>query len=325
MTPMRTLCILLAIVIAPAQLAAQSYPSKPVRFVVPVAPGGSTDTTARIIAEAMSSILGQPFVVENRPGAATTIGIDFVAKSKPDGYTVGISGVAAIAIIPNVDPKLSYNPDRDLDVISGLASVDGIIVARPDLKQNTMAEVLEASRTNPGSISFSTSGIAGPAHLEMEQLQRLSGTKMLHVPFSGDVPAITAVLSGDVSIAVVSTTAAMPFVLDGRLKALAANGPGTSRMKVMPDLASVSEQTGFSQYSPQMWSVLVAAKDTPPDVVDILNKAVNASLARPDVVERFAKLGLRPLSGDARKIQEFVRTDAAEKKRIIDAIGLKRE
>ena len=325
MTLMRTLCILLAIVIAPAQLAAQSYPSKPVRFVVPVAPGGSTDTTARIIAEAMSSILGQPFVVENRPGAATTIGIDFVAKSKPDGYTVGISGVAAIAIIPNVDPKLSYSPDRDLDVISGLASVDGIIVARPDLKQNTMAEVLEASRTNPGSISFSTSGIAGPAHLEMEQLQRLSGTKMLHVPFSGDVPAITAVLSGDVSIAVVSTTGAMPFVLDGRLKALAANGPGTSRMKVMPDLASVSEQTGFSQYSPQMWSVLVAAKDTPPDVVDILNKAVNASLARPDVVERFAKLGLRPLSGDARTIQEFVRTDAAEKKRIIDAIGLKRE
>ncbi|MEZ5765075.1 MAG: tripartite tricarboxylate transporter substrate binding protein [Xanthobacteraceae bacterium] len=221
----RVLLVALAAVAIPATLAAQPYPNKPVRFIVPVAAGGSTDTTARIVAEAMSASLGQPFVIENRPGAATTIGIDLVAKSKPDGYTVGISGVAAIAIIPNIDPKLSYNPERDLDVISGLASVDGIIVAKPDLPQKTMAEVLEATRAKPGSISFGTSGIAGPAHLEMEQLQKLSGTKMLHVPFSGDVPAITAVLSGDVSIAVVSTTAALPFVLDGRLKALVANGP----------------------------------------------------------------------------------------------------
>lgn len=321
----RLLLVALATACVPAQLVAQSYPNRPVRFIVPVAPGGSTDTTARIVAEAMSSTLGQPFVVENRPGAATTIGIDIVAKSKPDGYTVGISGVAAIAIIPNTDSKLSYNPDRDLDVISGLASVDGIIVAKPDLKQKTMAEVLEAARAKPGSISFSTSGIAGPAHLEMEQLQQLSGTKMLHVPFAGDVPAITAVLSGDVSIAVVSTTAALPFVLDGRLKALAANGPGTSRMKVLPDLPSVSEQTGFRQYSPQMWSVLVAAKDTPTDVVETLNKAVNEALARPDVIERFSKLGLRPLLGNAKTVQEFVRTDASEKKKIIDRIGLKRE
>lgn len=321
----RIVYLALAIVSVPAQLAAQSYPSKPVRFIVPVAAGGSTDTTARIVAEAMSSILGQPFVIENRPGAATTIGIDLVAKSKSDGYTVGISGVAAIAIIPNIDPKLSYNPERDLDVIAGLANVDGIIVAKPDLKQNNMVEVLEASRAKPGSISYSTSGIAGPSHLNMELLQQLSGTKMLHVPFSGDVPAISAVLSGDVSIAVVSTTAAMPFVSDGKLKALAANGPGAARMKVMPELSSVTEQTGFKAYSPQTWSVLVSAKGTPPDVMQILNRAVNEALAKPDVIEKFAKLGLRPLYGDAAKAQELVRADTAEKKRVIELIGLKRE
>lgn len=321
----RIVYLALAIVSVPAQLAAQTYPSKPVRFIVPVAAGGSTDTTARIVAEAMSSILGQPFVIENRPGAATTIGIDLVAKAKPDGYTVGISGVAAIAIIPNIDPKLSYNPERDLDVIAGLASVDGIIVAKPDLKQNDMGEVLEASRAKPGSISYSTSGIAGPSHLNMELLQQLSGTKMLHVPFSGDVPAISAVLSGDVSIAVVSTTAAMPFVSDRKLKALAANGPGAARMKVMPELSSVTEQTGFKAYSPQTWSVLVSAKGTPPDVMRILNRAVNEALAKPDVIEKFAKLGLRPLYGDAAKTQELVRADTAEKKRVIELIGLKRE
>ena len=321
----RVLLVALATVAIPAALAAQPYPNKPVRFIGPVAAGGSTDTTARIVAEAMSASLGQPFVMENRPGAATTIGIDLVAKSKPDGYTVGISGVAAIAIIPNIDPKLSYNPERDLDVIAGLANVDGIVVAKPDLKQNSMAEVLEASRAKPNSISYSTSGVAGPSHLNMEHLQQLSGTKMLHVPFSGDVPAITAVLSGDVSIAVVSTTAAMPFITDGKLKALAANGPGAARNKVLPDLSSITEQTGFKDYSPQTWSVLVAAKGTPPDVVKILNKAVNEALAKPDVIDRFAKLGLQPLYGDAAKTQEFVRTDTARKKQVIERIGLKRE
>lgn len=325
MTLNRILYFSLAIISMPGPLAAQAYPSKPVHFIVPVAAGGSTDTTARIVAEGMSTILGQPFVIENRPGAATTIGIDLVAKSKPDGYTVGISGVAAIAIIPNIDPKLSYKPDRDLDVIAGLANVDGIIVAKPDLKQSNMAEVIEALRAKPNSISYSTSGIAGPSHLNMELLQQLSGTKMIHIPFSGDVPAIAAVLSGDVSIAVVSTTAAMPFVSDGRLKALAANGPGAARMKVMPDLSSVTEQTGFKEYSPQTWSVLVAAKGTPPDVKERLNNAVNEVLTKPDVIERFAKLGLRPLYGDAAKTQEFVRVDTAEKKRVIELIGLKRE
>jgi len=159
----------------------------------------------------------------------------------------------------------------------------------------------------------------------MELLKQLSGTKMLHVPFSGDVPAISAVLSGDVSIAVVSTTAAMPFVSDRKLKALAANGPGAARMKVMPELSSVTEQTGFKAYSPQTWSVLVSAKGTPPDVMRILNRAVNEALAKPDVIEKFAKLGLRPLYGDAAKTQELVRADTAEKKRVIELIGLKRE
>lgn len=321
----RMIYLALAIISAPAQLAAQPYPNKPIRFIVPVAPGGSTDLTARIVAEAMSSILGQPFILENRAGAATTIGVDMVAKSKPDGYTVGISGVAAVTIIPHIDPKLSYDPERDLDMIAGLASVDGIIVARPDLPQSNMVQVLEALRAKPGSISFSTSGVAGPHHLNMEHLQQLSGTKMLHVPFSGDAPALTAVLSGDVSMATVSTASAVTFLADGKLKALAANGPGASRMKVMPDLQSVTEQTGYKEYNPQSWNVLVAAKGTPPEIVNALNKAANEALARPDVIEKFAKLGLQPLYGDPAKTQELVRSESVNKKKIIDVIGLLRQ
>jgi tripartite-type tricarboxylate transporter receptor subunit TctC len=321
----RILFCLAFILAAPTHLAAQTFPTKPIRLIVPFTPGGSTDATARIVGEAMATILGQPVVIENRPGAAATLGIDIVAKSKPDGYTLGVSGVGATAIIPLIDPKLPYHPARDLDVIAGLNSVYGVIVARPELKQNNIVELLEYARANPEKVTYSTSGVAGPAHLNIEYLQQLSGTKMLHVPFSGDVPAITAVLSGDVVIGSVATASATPFLIDGKLKALAANGPGTSRMKLKPDLLSVTEQTGFKQYNPHTWSVLVSAKGTPPEVIEILNKAVNEALKKPEVIEKLENLGLKPLYGDVKAAQELVQTETAEKKRVIDLIGLKRE
>jgi tripartite-type tricarboxylate transporter receptor subunit TctC len=322
----RAFCLLVCLFAsAPTDLAAQSFPTKPIRLIVPFTPGGSTDATARIVGEAMSTILGQPLVIENRPGAAATLGIDLVAKSKPDGYTLGVSGVGATAIIPIIDPKLPYHPSRDLDVIAGLNSVYGVIVAKPDFKQNNVVELLDFARANPEKITYSTSGVAGPAHLNLEYLQQLAGVKMLHVPFSGDVPAITAVLTGDVSIASVATASATPFLLDGKLKALAANGPGTSRMKIQPALLSVPEQTGFKQYNPHTWSVLVSARGTPPEIIRILNKAVNEALARPDVIEKLENLGLRPLYGDVQAAQQLVQTEIAEKKRVIDLIGLKRE
>jgi tripartite-type tricarboxylate transporter receptor subunit TctC len=322
----RVVCLLAALfIIAPGELAAQSYPNKPIRLIVPFTPGGSTDATARIVGEAMGQILGQPIVIENRPGAAATLGIDLVAKSKPDGYTLGVSGVGATAIIPIIDPKLPYHPSRDLDVIAGLNSVYGVIIALPTLKQNNMVELLDYARANPEKVTFATSGVAGPAHLNIEYLQQLSGTKMLHVPFNGDVPAITAVLTGDVMIGSVATASATPFLIDGKLKALAANGPGASRMKLKPDLPSVIEQTGFKEYNPHTWSVLVAARGTPPEIITQLNKTVNEALKRPEVIDKLENLGLRPLYGDVKAAQELVATEIAEKKRVIELIGLKRE
>jgi tripartite-type tricarboxylate transporter receptor subunit TctC len=316
---------LVLMVSTPADLSAQSYPDKPIRLIVPFTPGGSTDATARIVGEAMSEVLGQPVVIENRPGAAATLGIDLVAKSKPDGYTLGVSGVGATAIIPIIDAKLPYQPARDLDVIAGLNSVYGVLVARPDFKSNNIVEVLEYAKANPGKVTFSTAGIAGPSHLNISYLQKLSGTEMLHVPFSGDVPAITAVLTGDVDFASVATASATPFLTDGKLKALAANGPGTSRMKLKPDLLSVPEQTGYKDYDPHTWSVLVSAKGTPPEIIEKLNKAANEALSKPAVIDRLEKLGLKPLTGDVKWVQEFVKKEIADKKRVIELIGLKRE
>jgi tripartite-type tricarboxylate transporter receptor subunit TctC len=185
----RTLCALLAMSCMLAQAAiggaaAQGYPDKAVRVIVPFTPGGSTDLTGRIISEAMSTALKQPFVVENRPGAAATIGIDLVAKAKPDGYTLGVSGVGATAIVPLLDPKLPYSPLRDLDIIAGLSGVESVIVARPDLKQNSFAEVLAFAKDNPEKISYATAGVTGPAHLSMEDLSQMAKVRMLHVPFA---------------------------------------------------------------------------------------------------------------------------------------------
>ena len=317
------LASLMLLAVGPGESRAQTYPDKPIKLIVPFAPGGSTDLTGRILGEALTNILKQTVVVENRPGAAATIGIDLVAKSKPNGYTLGVSGVGATAIVPLIDAKLPYQPLRDLDIIAGLSAVESVIVALPTLKQNSMKEVLEFARANPEKVSYSTAGVTGPSHLSMEYLAQLANVKMLHVPFPGDVPAITAVLSGDVSIALVAAASATPFVSDGKLKALAAGGP--QRLKLVPNVPTVAEQTDFKDYSTYAWNVLVTAKGTPPEIIEKLNKAVNEAAARPDVIEKLNNLGLRTMPGDMKWAQDFVAQEIAKNKRIIETTGIKRE
>jgi len=306
-----------------APAAAEGFPDKPIRLIIPYTPGGSTDLTGRIYGEALQAILGQNVIVENRPGAAGTIGIDAVAKSKPDGYTLGVSGVGPTAIAPLIDQKTPYQPLRDLDIISGLSIVDLAFVALPNSKYSTMKDVLDDARANPDKISFATAGVAGPAHLDVENLSQLAKVKMIHVPFQGDVPAITALLSGDVTIGAVAAASATPFLTGGKLKALAAGGP--ERLKLLPDLATAAEQTGFKDYDAYAWNVLVAARGTPPEVIAKLNKAVNEAAAKPEIKEKLENLGLKVMPGDMKWAQEFVAGKIARNKRIIETTGLKRE
>jgi tripartite-type tricarboxylate transporter receptor subunit TctC len=302
---------------------AQEFPEKPVRIIVPFTPGGSTDLTARIIGEGLSAELNQPFVIENRPGAAGTIGVDLIAKSKPDGYTIGLSGVGPTSIIPAIDKNLAYNFERDLDVIAGLTAVDGFIVARMDFPQKDINELLDYARANPGKVTYGTAGVAGPAQLQAEDLSLRAGVKMLHVPFAGDAPAIAAILAGDVDIGFVAVAAATTFVSSGKMKALAAGGPG--RLKSLPDLLTVAEQTGFTGYTAYAWNVLVAPKGTPRNIVDKLNRAVNEVVAKPEIKQKLENIGLRTLPGDTKSTADFVAGEIAKNKRIIEATGIKRE
>lgn len=304
-------------------LAQSSYPDKPIRLLIPYSPGGSTDLTGRIYAEALQQSLGQNVFVENRPGAAGTIGIDVVAKSKPDGTTLGVSGVGPTAIVPIIDPKTPYQPLRDLDIIAGLSIVDVALVALPNSKYNTMKDVVEDARANPDTISVGTSGVAGPIHLDLENLSLIAKVKFIHAPFQGDVPAITSVLSGDVTVGWVSAASAQPFLTSGKLKALAAGGP--QRLKTMPEIATIAEQTGYKDFETYTWNVLVAPKGTPRDALDKLNKAINDAANRPEVKDKLENLALKVMPGDQAWAQDFVSKMVARNKKLIELTGLKRE
>jgi tripartite-type tricarboxylate transporter receptor subunit TctC len=306
-----------------APSTAQVYPDKAVKIVVPFAAGGPTDVVARVVAEGLSEELKQPFVVENRAGAGGAIGTDILAKAKPDGYTLGVTGTGSITIIPFLDTKLSYNPPRDLTAVAMLSTLDLLIVARADYKFSTMKEMVDYARSKPGDLTYSTAGVGTPAHLDMENLWNLSNVKALHVAFSGDVPAIAGILSGDVATGLISASAAGALVKDGKLKAIAYGGPG--RSSAFPNLASVEEQTGLKGYVANSWNALMAPAGTPQDIIDKLNAAVNKTLAKAEVKQKFEALGLTAFAGDAKTAVDYIAADTAKRKRVIELTGLKRE
>jgi tripartite-type tricarboxylate transporter receptor subunit TctC len=302
---------------------AQQYPDKAVRIVVPFAAGGPTDVVARIVAEGLSEELKQPFIVDNRAGAGGAIGTDIVAKAKPDGYTLGVTGTGSITIIPFLDPKLSYNPSQDLTTVAMLSTLDLLIVARSDYKFNHMKELIEFARSKPGELTYSTAGVGTPAHLDMENMWNLANVKALHVAFSGDVPAINSILSGDVSIGLISASASSSLVEANKLKALAFGGPG--RSSAWPKLASIEEQTDLKGYVANSWNALMTPAGTPKPIIDKVNAAVNKTLAKPEVRKKLEALGLTPFSGDAKTAVDYVANDTEKRKRVIELTGLKRE
>ena len=324
----KTISLLLALTLtlafpfaAPGQ--AQTYPDRPVRLIVPFTPGGATDVNARILAAELTSILKQPFVIDNRPGASGSIGIDLVAKAAPDGYTLGVSGVGPTAILPIIDAKLPYNPARDLEVVAGLGRVDFMLVARPGLPVTTLTDLIAYAKANPEKVTYATAGVAGPQQLQIEHLALLAGIKLFLVPFPGDAQATAAVVSGDVDIALMGIAPGIGLVKGGKVKALAM--AGGERSPTAPDLATVAEQTGFTEFTGYTWNVLVAPKGTPAAVIARLNAAVAEAARKPELQAKLEGLGLRALPGSAEEVSSFVARETAKNKHVIEATGIRRE
>ena len=301
---------------------AKSYPDRVVRLVVPFTPGGATDVTARLFATELTGLLKQSVMVDNKPGAAGAIGIDLVAKAAADGYTLGVGGVGPLALMPTIDARLPYDPARDLDIVAGLSKVDFILVARPGFAAATVAELIAKAKAEPGRITYSSAGVAGPQQLMIEHLAILAGIKLFHVPFPGDSQAVAAVASGDVDIALAGAASALGLVKAGKLRALAA---GNGRLPGLPDLPTVAEQTGFTDFMGYTWNVLVAPRGTPPAAVARLNEAANDLGRKPEMAEKLEAIGLRPMPGSAREIADQVARDARQYRRIIELTGLRRE
>lgn len=301
---------------------AQSYPGHVVRLIVPFTPGGATDVTARLFAADMAALFKQSVMVDNRPGAAGAIGIDLVAKATADGYTLGVGGVGPLALLPTIDAKLPYDPTRDLDIVAGLSKVDFILVARPGLAVASVAELIARANAEPGKITYSSAGVAGPQQLMIEHLTMLAAIRLFHVPFPGDSQAVAAVANGDVDIALAGAASALGLIKAGKLVALAA---GNGRLPGLPDLPSVAEQTGFAEFMGYTWNVLVAPRGTPANIVTRLNDVANEIAGRREMAEKLAAIGLRPMPGSPRDIAAQVARDASQYRRLVELTGLRRE
>ena len=298
---------------------AQDYPTKPVTLVVGFPPGGSTDIVARIIAENMTKTLGQPVVVENRPGASGTVGIAHVANSDPDGYTLGVSGVGASILVSAMGRDAGYDIDEQLDIIGVMGTLGLVIASRKDLEQNTLAELFAYAKENPGEVTFGTSGIGTPGHLGMEYLLSLADVEMLHIPYQGSAPQMNDALGGHVDLVLLPTPEGTEQVRGGGLKALAVTSP--ERDVLLPDVPTVAE-SGFDGYTATLWNLLVTAKGTPPEVQARLSEALNAAMQDEGVLKTYAERGLAPTLTTPEEATAFLAAEREKWAGVITDLGI---
>ncbi len=299
--------------------AAQLFPSKPIKIVVPYTPGGPTDIPARLVGQKLSEILGQPVVIDNKPGAGGNIGADAVAKAPADGYTL-LLVTTGHAINPALYPRLGYDLTKDLVPISQLTSSPMVVTVNPGLGVNSIKELIALSKAKPGTLSFASAGNGSSTHLAPELFSTMAGIKMNHIPYKGSVPALTDVMAGNVQVAFDYMTSAMPFVRDGKLKGLATTG--ATRSPGAPDLPTVAE-AGVPGFEVIGWNGVMAPAGTPPDVIAKLNAAIKQALATPDVSQRIAGLGASVHWNTPADFGAFVKAEVAKWGTVAKASGAK--
>ena len=287
--------------------AAQSYPSKPVRIVVPFSPGGATDIMSRLVAERLSAKLGQTFIVENKPGGGTMIASDYVARSEPDGYTL-LMAASSLGIAPSTYTKVSYDPIKDFTPVTQVASVVHILEVHPSLPVKTVGELITYLKANPGKVSYGSVGAGSSTHLEAELFDSLAGVKMEHIPYKGSAPALNDLVAGRIQVMFDAWASSGPFVEDGRLRALAVTTAQPSPS--VPDLPTVAA-SGLPGYSAMPWLGIVAPAGTPAPVVDKLYSTIADILKEPAVKQKFADLGLDIIGSDPKAFAAFIKQDIA--------------
>jgi len=317
------LVVLLAAALLAATAAAQTYPTKPIRLVVPFPPGGASDLTARTLGEKMGQQLGEPVVVENRPGANGVVGIDVVAKSPADGYTLLLTDRGSLAVNPSLYVKLPYDPLKDFAYIGIVDDGPYVLVANPKLGVGTVKELVALSKAKPGTVNYASYGVGSMAQLNLEAFNHAMGTDMLHVPYKGAGPAAQAAVAGEVGVTIASVPAVQGFIKDGRLKALAVGSE--KRFAVLPDVPTMTEAGASNDILVPTYFALLAPAGTPPAVVARLNAEMKKALADPAVTERLAGAGLVPNGGSPEQMAASLKEDVPRFAELVKRIGIKPE
>jgi tripartite-type tricarboxylate transporter receptor subunit TctC len=310
------------ILLQAAGAAAQAWPAKPIRLMVPFPPGGSTDIVARIVAQKLSERLGQPIVIENGGGAGGTLGTAVAAKAAPDGYTLTVASTSTHVVAPGVYAKLDYDPVKDFAPVALMAVSPYLLVVNPAVPAKTLQELLALAKKQPGKLNYASAGIGSTTQLAMEMLKAASGTYMLHIPYNGNGPAGTAVMGGQVDALFGSLPALLPHAKSGRVRALAVGTP--KRSPSLPDVPTVAE-LGYPGFDASLWLAIMAPTGTPQPVIERLNKEINALVSTAEMREAFDKAGTEPLTGTPADLAALIRDGLPKYAQIIKVAGVKPE
>ena len=322
-SPVCALGFAAAVLLLPSVPAfAQAWPAKPVRWIAPYPPGGSSDLVARAIGNRLAEQLGQPVLIDNRPGAGGSLGTEIAARSAPDGYTLLLANIAPLAINPHIYPKLGYDVMRDFEAVTLLATGPTLLVVGPSLPVKNVQELIALAKAKPGAIKYGTGGSGTPAHLTTELLRLMTGIDLLHVPYKGTGQSVTDLLGGQIDFVFASPPVAAAHVKSGKLRALAASS--AKRTPLAPDIPTVAESgvPGFDMVT--WWGAVVPAK-TPVSIIDRLNAMLRKSLDFADTQERFAALGIDVQSSTPAAFRSFMAAELARYAKLSKQVGLKNE
>ena len=311
---------LLAIAVLSLPLAAAAFPDKTIEWVVPYPAGGGSDVVARTLAEPMGKTLGQTIVVNNKPGAATNIGADYVAKAKADGHVMLTADTATLAANPFLYAKLSYDVEKDFAPVGLMARFPMLLVVNAGVPAKTLAEFTAWAKAQPGGINYATPGSGSPHHLATELFRERSGLKLTHVPYRGAAPAVQDVIGGQVPFMFADTASAYPHIQSGKLRAIGVASP--KRVAGFDTVPTLAEQ-GLKDFEAYAWQGLVVPAATPPAAVAILNKALVAALATTAVKARFQTLGLEALSSTPAQMAAYAKSERAKWGQVIRANNIR--
>ncbi len=313
-------CGVLAAFAGATLVSAQSFPTKSIRMIVPFPPAGSTDISARAVAGKLGERLGQPVVIENKPGAGGNIGTDVVAKSAPDGYTLIVGTVGTHAINQSLYSKMAYDNLRDFTPVILLSTTPNVLVTQPGFAANSVADVMKLARAKPGDLTFASSGNGTSIHLSGELFNSMAGTKMQHIPYKGSGPMLIDLLSGTVNMAFDNLSASMVHIKAGKLKALATTG--ATRSPALPDVPTVAE-AGLAGYDSTSWNAIYAPAGTPREIVEKLNREIGAILQSPETRKYFSEQGAEAGGGTPEQLGAFTRAETAKWAKVVKDSGAK--